>query len=332
VGDNGREDVDILAISGLWKSQVSWLDSETVPLFDGIEERAALRDDPFAHTFGPMNSALARCTRAAGARVALDGYGGDALFQVGYAWPADLLMAGELRAWWRAMRPTGGQTWRSAVRWGVLPALPDWTWRLFDTVRSRPLVRPFRYTIVPWLTSRTQSDLRELGWSGLDIRRRPGEGPGAFENRVGVIAPHFGRALAATRESTVPFGVEVRSPLMDERIIAMAASRPIVERAFQENGKRLLKAAVRGIVPDSVLAPRPAKTGLASGYLHRQLHQQLLPRLKLAFGSSSAMGDRGLVEPGTVLRHGEQYQSQPDHLTGVCLYLTLEAEYWLRAR
>ena len=238
-GDTGREDEHILALAGMWQSEVSWIDSETVQLFEGAEDRAAVRDDPFAHTFGPMTSALARSTRAAGARMALDGYGGDALFEVIRGWVADLLMAGEFRAWWRALRPAGHETWQSVVRWGILPALPEWTWRFFDTLRSQPLDRPFEYAMVPWLTSRMRNDLTELDWTGLDIRRRPGEGPAAFECRSGVIAPHFGRALAATRESTVPFGVEVRSPLMDRRIIALAASRPVAERATVGNGKRL---------------------------------------------------------------------------------------------
>jgi asparagine synthase (glutamine-hydrolysing) len=331
-GDTGREDEHILALTGLWQSQVSWIDSETVDLFEGVEERAALRDDPFAHTFGPMTSALSRSTRAAGSRVALDGYGGDALFVVTRGWVADLLMAGELRAWWHSLGPAGHETLRSAIRWGLLPALPDWTWRLFDKLRTRPLVRPLQYPIVSWLTSRAQDDLKELGWTGLDIRRSPREGPAAFECRAGLIAPHFARALAATRESTVPFGVEVRSPFMDDRVIDLAASRPVAERANQGNTKRLLKAAVKGIVPESVLAPRPIKTGLAAGYLHRQLQRQLLSRLQQSFGATSAMGDLGLVEPGAVLRHGRQYDANPDHLTGVCLYLTLEAEYWLRSR
>ena len=331
-GDTGRENEHILALTGLWHSEVSWIDSETVDLFEGIEERAALRDDPFAHTFGPMTSALSRSTRAAGSRVALDGYGGDALFVVTRGWVADLLRAGEVRAWWHSLGPAGHGSWRSALRWGVLPALPNWSWRLFDTLRTRPLVRPLQYPIASWLTSRTQGDLKELGWTGLDIRRSGREGPAAFECRAGLIAPHFARALAAARDSTVPFGVEVRSPFMDDRVIALAASRPVAERANQGDTKRLLKAAIRGIVPESVLAPRPVKTGLAAGYLHRQLKRQLLNRLKQSFGASSALGDLGLVEPGAVLRSGQQYDANTDHLTGVSLYLTLEAEYWLRGR
>jgi asparagine synthase (glutamine-hydrolysing) len=329
-GDTGREDEHIIALTRLWQSPVSWIDSETVPVFDGADQRAALRDDPFAHTFGPITAALSRSTRAAGARVALDGYGGDALFEVSRVWPADLLIAGELGQWWRALRDAGHTTWRSAFHWGILPALPDWSWRFFDLLRNSPPQRSFEYTIVPWLTSRTQAELIERGWTGLDIRRRPTEGPAAFECRSGVAAPHFSRAVAATRESTTPFGVEVRSPLMDERIIALAASRPVGERASLGNVKRLLKAAVKGIVPDSVLAPRPTKTGLAAGYLHRKFHQELRERLQQAFGDSSALADNGLVEPATIRQYSERYDLREDHLTGVTLYLTLEAEYWMR--
>jgi asparagine synthase (glutamine-hydrolysing) len=331
-GDRGREDEHIIALTRQWQSSVSWIDSETVDLFQDIEERAALRDDPFAHTFGPMTAALSRSTRAVGARVALDGYGGDALFEVSRGWVADLLMDGDLGAWWRAFRPVGNETWRSAIRWGLMPALPEWSWRVVDRLRGRRLERPNQYEVVPWLSSRMRTGLRERGWTEFDIRRRPREGPAAFECRVGLVGPHFSRALAATRESTVPFGVEVRSPFMDHRIIALAAGRPVAERASLGNVKRLLKAAVKGIVPDSVLAPRPLKTGLAAGYLERQFNRQLLERLKRAFGPSSALGDHGIVEPGNVLQFGQRYDAQPDHLTGVSLFLTLEAEYWLRGK
>ncbi|MBA3556935.1 MAG: hypothetical protein H0W29_19595, partial [Gemmatimonadales bacterium] len=81
-GDPGREDELIAAAAGRWGSPIHWLDIADVPLLDRPDDRAAGRDEPFAHAFEMGNRALARGTRAMGSRVALDGVGGDQLFQV----------------------------------------------------------------------------------------------------------------------------------------------------------------------------------------------------------------------------------------------------------
>jgi asparagine synthase (glutamine-hydrolysing) len=331
-GDLAREDEFILALARRWGATVSWVDSESIPLFSGIEERARLRDDPLAHTFAPVNSALAARSSAVGAHVALDGFGGDALFEVSNAYLADLLLAGDLRGWLHARRASGTTSFRSTVRWGILPALPAWCWRAADAVRRKPLSRPYRYPIVRWLSARFRAALLERRWDHIDLQRVRGEGPATFEARVGLTGPHYSRMLALTRAQTTPAAVEVRSPLMDPRVIEFAATRPVAERGWQGNNKRLLKAAMSGIIPDSVLAPRAAKTGVASGYLHRQFRAGLHGRLQAAFGRSSALGDAGLIDPAVLLDAAAGYEARPDHLTGVTLCHTLEAEYWLRAR
>jgi len=331
-GDPAREDEHILALAGRWNSTVRWIDSESVSLFDGMEERARLRDDPFAHTFAQMNGILAATTRANGAHVALDGFGGDALFEVSPAYLAELLRAGDLREWWQARHRSAVRGLKSTLRWSVLPALPEWLWRVVDVARREPLNRPIRYPIVGWLTSRARDDVLARGFDWVDLRPRRGEGPAAFEARCGLTGPHFARALALTRSQTVSAGVEVRSPFMDRRLIEFAAGRPVAERGWQGNSKRLLKAAMRGIIPDSILAPRPFKTGIAARYLHRQFATGILHRLRAVFSRSSALADHGIVEPGAVLRAADLYQTDPQHLTGVSLYLTLESELWLRSR
>lgn len=330
VGDMGREDDYINEVAARWGGTPRWIDAEAIDLFDGIERRARERDDPFAHTFDVVNRTLAAATAAGGDHVALDGYGGDPLFEVSRLFAADLLLDGDPSGWWRAVRGAGYDA-AAVLRWGALPALPEWCWEAVEAARGRPLGRPYRYPLVSWLTRAARAELEARGWQGVDVPRRAGEGPAAYESRVGLVGPHYARALASTRDQTASSGVEVRSPFMERRLIGLAASRPVAERGWKGNNKRLLKAAMRGLIPDSVLAPRAGKTGLAAGYLHRQLGRSLRPRLEAVFEKSSALADAGLVEPRAVLSALAGYLATPTHLTGVALYLTLEAELWLRS-
>jgi asparagine synthase (glutamine-hydrolysing) len=95
-GDPGREDELIRDIAARWSAHVHWLDIQNIPFFDNPLERAALRDEPFAHPFEMWHRSLARGSRATHSRVALEGVGGDQLFQVSEVYLADLLRTGRL--------------------------------------------------------------------------------------------------------------------------------------------------------------------------------------------------------------------------------------------
>jgi len=56
--------------------------------------------------------------------------------------------------------------------------------------------------------------------------------------------------LAVDEQMTAAFGLEAVSPFTDERVVEFVMSRPAEERV----GKKLLKAAMKGIVPDEILA------------------------------------------------------------------------------
>lgn len=336
VGDSAREDEHIEAVARHWGATPTFIDSESMVIFDAQESRAAVRDDPYAHTFEQMNRHLGNSAARLEAGVALDGHGGDLLFQVSDVAIAEVLAAGDVRGWRRLIREGGYRTWQEILRWGLLPALPNVMWRTFDMFRARPLQRPFEQDLPSWLTNGARAGVEGRGWTHAELSRRILEGPAAFESRWYLSAPYMARAVSWTHDVAQQCGLELRSPLLDRRIVEFAAGRPVVERASVTETKRLLRESMRGLVPDSVLAPRAYKTGVPRGYLGRQLQHGLGPAMDRALsyssprGSSMVLADLGIVELSQLNAARDRYKSSPDHLTGVQLFLTLEVELWLR--
>src|SRR2546430_9937304 len=99
VGDPGREDELIAAIADSWSTPVDWLDIRGIPFFDRPAERAAGRDEPYEPLYETLHRALAQASRAQGAHVVLDGWGGGQLFGADRSYLADLLRT---RRWTRS--------------------------------------------------------------------------------------------------------------------------------------------------------------------------------------------------------------------------------------
>jgi hypothetical protein len=92
---------------------------------------------------------------------------------------------------------------------------------------------------------------------------------------------------------------------------------------------------VTGLVPDTVLAPRPRKTGVPRGYFHRRLADEFAPVFREVFGNGPdgcRLADLELIELSKLRAAYEQYLKSRDHILGVNLYLTLQAEVWLRSQ
>lgn len=334
VGDPGREDELIQAVADFWKVPVHWVDIADVPFFDRPAERAARRDEPFSHPFEMWHRALARGTRAVGARVALDGYGGDQLFQLSEVFFADLLRAGrwgELAREWRekGMRGTG---FRNFFRWAVQPQLPPALLALARLLRGgRPLVGYLERRPAPWL------DERFVRRSRLEERERaftPQRGRvtcAAYETQWYLAHPYFPRVFGCVVGFALEEGVEIRSPLFDRRVIEFALTRPRWERSSGRETKRLLRAAVRGLLPESVVAPRQVRTGVTGGYFDRSM-REAFPSLQEEVLRDSALVSAGIIDAEGYRRACREYTSGGAGQLGVNLYFTLQVDLWLRAR
>ena len=332
--DRGREDELIAAVAGHWRAPVHWESVQGIPLFEDALAGAARRDGPFAHLYEHWNRRLTRRTTATGARVALDGSGGDQLFQVSPIYLADLVergRVGEAAAEWRA-RGLAREGVRAFVRWGLQPLLAPWLLHAVGTLRGGRPLRPYQERrLPPWIRA---DFARRHGLAALaqpTLRRQPGESRSALESRWYLTTPYAPAIFSTLSGIALADGLEIRSPLYDGRVIALAASRPREERSAGGETKRLLRAAGRGLLPDEVLAPRRRRTGLTSQYFRRSMRREL-PALARSLFAAPVLADLGIVDPRALREAADTYLRDGGQELGVTLFLTIQTELWLRTR
>jgi len=335
-GDTGREDEAIEAVTRFWQVTPNWVDAQTVPLFDGLRHRGRWSSEPFAQPFEGLARALAKAGKSLGASIALDGYGGDFLFQVSRVYLADLLSQGKMvqaLGEWRAM-DRRGEGIPGFVQYGVQPLLPRWAKRrLADGRAGRSMRSSMQRSAPPWILrsfEEQHSFAERFAALGPDAQR----GPTAVDREAQFYLTHqfFARINARMTGFAQDHGVELRSPLLDNRVVRFALSRPRAERNDTGDQKRLLRAAMRGLLPDSVLAPRVGKSGTLTTYFAQHMWQDGLQRLSQMLPARE-LSALGVVDSDALVLAVDQYRSLGNRYPHVeSLFCTLQAEIWLRHR
>lgn len=332
-GDPGREDEFIRDVGAWWTAEPAWIQSDRIPLLDGLERRAALSDEPPAHLYELWNRELARATRGIDARVALDGCGGDNLFQVSDVVMADQLRGGRLLSLARRARSRRAQGWRYLARAGILPLLPESLVRGGERIAGRRLPRHYmEMAPTPWV--------REEFIAAHDLRRRDLQVLNSFrggsfaqtENILFVTAPAWSWAGGYMRAALLQEGIEARSPLLDLRVVEFALARPVAERSDGVETKILLRRAMEGLLPASVLAPRTRRTGVTSGFSARRMRESYPALLERLFSEPLRLADLGIVEPVRLREAADRWMHHGDDALRVRLFDAMRVEFWLRAR
>ena len=329
-GDRGYETEFVNAVAGRWQARITYVTADEISILPGITERAGRRDDPLAHPYEAWQRRLAKVSRSLGVRIVLDGYGGDQLFVASDAILAEHLKRGrfdELLKAWRQKRKYG----YDFVRTCILPLLGTEVREWIGTVRGRPLPGYWDLTFPNWITRRESV----AGHVGPAVEMRPDESVSAYESRFMLENPFMPRANTWNHTFALDEGIQLRSPLYDPRVIEFASRRPVMERTCDGESKLLLRRAMRGLLPDSVLAARKRKTGIPSEYFGRQMRAFLANEISNVFGDarrSPVLADLGLVDVAQVLQAAVRFAEVPEHLLGSWLYATYEAELWLAAR
>ena len=291
-GDPGREDELIREIAARWNAAVHWLDIQNIPFFDQPAERAATRDEPFAHPFEMWHRSLARGTRATHSRVALEGVGGDQLFQVSEVFLADLLRTGrlaELAREWKA-KGMSGSGFRTFFRWAIQPNLPRpaLAARARACAAERPLVGYLERALPPWIDAalrsrRTRSTARDRLYAPRVTHRNRCRS----RNSLVSVAPVFPSRVR--RDVDVCTRRRRRDPLSavrqaHHRVRAHAPARGAFVRARRRRNCCAHRCA--GLLPDSILAPRAKRTGETGGYFTRSMRQHLPALVDTLFDQS----------------------------------------------
>jgi asparagine synthase (glutamine-hydrolysing) len=330
-GDPGREDEMILEVVRRWGSATRWVDSRSVPFIADIDAEAAARDEAVGHPFHHMMQRMLVEARHLGASVLLDGHGGDFSFNVSTGYVADLFRAG---SWWelaREWRAHGGAGWRDFVRDAVIPALPPTALPALSRLRRRAIHPPGFASKPPWWFDSgfvARSSLFERELANQPPRERLGVA--AYESAWYFTSPVFTTAAAGLEAGALREGVEGRSPFMDERVIRFAASRPRHERRSGVEQKRLLRAAVTGLLPDHILAPRPFKTGTTGRYFTDGC-LRLLGGVDIS-NAAPLLVELGIIDPAELHRACRRFRETGSQWLAGRLLNTLTAEAWLRAR
>lgn len=333
VGDAGREDELILQVAQRWNADVSWVPSGSMAREGDVLSWGRRRDEPVAHAFEPWNRALVAATVARGARVALNGNGGDQFFAVSPVVLADLLAAGDWSTLLRERQALGIRGLQTLLYWTVVPWLSGWGRQAVASVRGQAPRHYLEDAVPRWMPAAAVKQTHLLERRRPPEFRRRGETHGSAESAWYLLGAFGPRIIATACGIALEGGVETRSPLYDRRIIDFAARRPREERLSLGEKKRLLRASMRGLLPDEVLAARPRRTGLPGTWLREQL-LALLPPIVASMQRECRLADLGLIEPGVLLEDWELFTRAPEREArrGGGVFHAVAAECWLRAR
>ena len=325
VDDWGYEDDHIRAIAERWSVDVDWTEIDRIPYLADTERRTQVRDDPMVQAFESMWRAMSKRSVALGSRVALDGFGGDHLFMVsGAALVADHIFYGRWSQLWQAWRLWQGEG-PDFFRLVGKPLLSSATRRWIGSVRGRPISGYLDRSIPNWINSSLIESQVEP-----ELERLPNEGAAEFESRFLVTNSVLPRSLAWNHAIGLEEGIQLRGPLFDQRVILFATRRPLSDRGSGADNKRILRYAMKGLLPETVLAPRSRKTGTTISYFRRQMQGSLEAEVMRVFGKGPSQLERmGILDKSALLSAAAQYTRSGSHGVGVMVYLALETERWL---
>ena len=324
VGDPGREDEFIEEIAKFWGAKPEWLSIEAVPLLADARAHAVRADIPFQHAFENWLRALLGATARHGSRVALYGDGGDQLFAVSTVFLRDLFSGfrwRDLRREWQAFGGHGVRTfWRSVAN----PVLSESIKRARG--RSAPAIA-FPGWMNRQFISRHSLDTRQAHAEAA--LASGGGGVASAETRRSLGNPTVPRVLAGLSALGLEYGVELRAPLLDRRIVEFALGRPRRERASAGAVKHLLRRTARDLLPAGVLAPRQAKTGVLTDYFSKSFRADPDGIVSDVF-SSSRLAERGIVDGAAMQQAWREYKTRGVG-GGGHLFVAFQTELWLAA-
>jgi asparagine synthase (glutamine-hydrolysing) len=289
-----------------------------------LETLLAHHDEPFGDSSALPTYLVAREARRQ-VTVALNGDGGDEAF-AGYARlhaavlsealpaPARALLAGGAR-----LLPRAGarlSRWRRIARGARLP--------LADRIFAWSTL--FDVPDLQWLLAEPASAARVRASYHDALARTGGASVLSRLLYLNTRTTLLDDLLPKMDRMTMAHGLEARSPFLDRALVEHAASLPDGLKRRGRAGKRVLKAAARGLLPPETLRRRKQGFVVPLGAWFRGELRERVGDLLLDHPRLAGRLRRGAVER---LVH-EHQQGAADH--GHRLWALLTLELWLRAQ
>lgn len=176
-----------------------------------------------------------------------------------------------------------------------------------------------------WATPKARELVRDLITRTVDAGVDPLD-PDRVRHQILESVVREGTLIRQNRQGLAATGVRWDAPMLDDRVVEAALSVRIEDRALRGRFKPLLTTAMRGIVPDDVLARRDK--GEFSAEMYRGLRHNRAGFLALC--EDSRLAALGLVDVD-VLRSALR-TPHPETRQVIPLEHTVTCETWLRSR
>jgi asparagine synthase (glutamine-hydrolysing) len=267
------------------------------------------QEQPFGSPSIYMQWEVMRLARETGVTVLLDGQGGDELFcgYEGYLPPylAHLLRGGRLPTFLREFRAGrahfGARALATHVGAHLLPR------RLRDALRRGVnVVRP-RWLAADLFTVDEPPDMYAA------LRVTPPEAPpglhgdGALSRFLWsvLLRDSLPSLLRFEDRNSMAFSIEARVPLLDRALVELAMGLPVEWKLGGGQLKRVLREALRGLVPEAILARRDkiGFTAPTAPWMHGGLSEWWYDLL-----ASKSFRERGCFRPQGVRRLVERFE------------------------
>jgi asparagine synthase (glutamine-hydrolysing) len=291
----------------------TWHDGEHLP---PLSDQPTLDLNVF-----PRELRTAAIVRNAGGRILLTGWGGDELFMGSMLFFADLIAAGHFLSATQELirRAAIGRVsyWELAYKNALVPLLPRWL--------QQHLVND-GHPAQPWIR---RSALRRYGLALSTPVAAESAGPFGKKYRHAVLSRIAGTANLMSGGFLADY-LELRHPMLYRPLVEFALQLPPDLRARPHAHRWVLRAAMRGILPDEVRT-RVGKqtTGAALAFSLSMARHHLAPLLE-----GSELAALGVVDAGKLKDAftATAYQTGRDDCAHAPVLSTLAVEAWLQMR
>jgi asparagine synthase (glutamine-hydrolysing) len=258
-------------------------------------------DAPAIYVYTRLVGEALRRAAGDGVDLLLTGFRGDVVTGPNKKDALDLLLRGHVAALWRDLRSYAqGSPYplRRLVRWYLLePGRAE----LLSSAAARPIAptlrrlfrRPNGPAAVPWLTPAMASLAQDLA-PRTPARTAAMTGPARGERYAAVTMPFYARAAAEQERQNARFGIGYVDPWSDRRLaqFALAAPQAVLNRVGQP--KRLVRLAMRDIMPDA--ARRSARKTVPTAFFEQTIRQTAQGPIRQLLDDSRS-GDAGYINP-----------------------------------